>query len=91
MFAIHFSFEVRHTRLFLAHIAAAYDWTLPGAATPMGRNQRLQGIIRECLEKGVAEGDVCAQADRQEVIDLLMAAYAWVYRAAPGTTRTPRR
>jgi len=82
MFAIHFAFEVRHTRLFLSHIAAAYDWTLSAGATPMGRNQRLQNIIRECLEKGVAEGDVCPNADPQEVIDLLMAAYAWTYRLA---------
>lgn len=82
MFAIHFAFEVQHTRLFLAHIASAYDWTLPPSATPMGRNQRLQGIIRDCLDKGVAEGDVCATVDQQEIIDLLMAAYAWVYRLA---------
>ena len=82
MFAIHFAFEVRHTRLFLAHIAAAYDWTLPATATPMGKNQRLQGVIRDCLEKGVAEGDVRPEIDHQEVIDLLMAAYAWVYRLA---------
>ena len=82
MFAVHFAFEVQHTRLFLAHIAAAYDWALPGAATPMGRNQRLQAIIRECLAKGVAEGDVDPAADPQEVVDLLMAAYAWTYRLA---------
>jgi AcrR family transcriptional regulator len=82
MFAIHFSFEVRHTRLFLAHIAAAYDWTLPATATPMGRNPRLQGLIRECLAKGVAEGDVDPAGDPQEVVDLLMAAYAWTYRLA---------
>jgi hypothetical protein len=48
----------------------------------MGRNQRLQGIIRECLEKGVAEGDVGPEVDQQEVVDLLMAAYAWTYRLA---------
>src|SRR3954454_24652105 len=53
MFAIHFAFEVQHTRLFLSHIAAAYDWTLPPTAAPMGRNQRLQGIIRDTLVKGV--------------------------------------
>ena len=82
MFAIHFAFEAKHTRLFLAHIAAAYDWTLPATATPMGKNQRLQGLIRECLEKGVAQGDVCPEVDQQDVIDLLMAAYAWVYRLA---------
>jgi AcrR family transcriptional regulator len=82
MFAIHFAFEVQHTRLFLAHIASAYDWTLPPTAMPMGKNQRLQCIIRDCLEKGVAEGDVCEAVDQQEIIDLLMAAYAWVYRLA---------
>src|ERR1700761_8039970 len=57
MFAIHFAFEVRHKRLFLAYIAAAYDWTLPPTATPIGRNRRLQDIMRECLCKGVEEGD----------------------------------
>jgi AcrR family transcriptional regulator len=82
MFAIHFSFEVRRTRLFLAHIASAYDWTLPGTAMPMGTNERLQGIIRECLDKGVAEGDVDPTVEFQEIIDLLMAAYVWVYRLA---------
>jgi AcrR family transcriptional regulator len=82
MFAIHFAFEVQHTRLFLAHIAAAYDWTLPDTARPMGRTPRLQEIIAECLTKGVIEGDVCPHIDMQEIVDLLMAAYAWCYRLA---------
>jgi AcrR family transcriptional regulator len=82
MFAIHFAFEVQHTRLFLAHIAAAYDWTLPPSAKPMGKTPRLQEIISECLAKGVAEGDVDPAIDLQETVDLLVAAYAWVYRLA---------
>src|SRR5690348_12737893 len=41
MFAIHFAFEVRHKRLFLAYLAAAFDWTLPSTTSmQMGRNQR---------------------------------------------------
>jgi AcrR family transcriptional regulator len=80
MFAIHFAFEAERTRLFLAHIQAAYDWTLPDSAKPFGRTQRLQDIIRECLAKGVAEGDVDPAVDPQEIIDLLMSAYAWTYR-----------
>jgi TetR/AcrR family transcriptional regulator, cholesterol catabolism regulator len=80
MFAIHFDFEARHVRLFLSHIAAAYDWTLPATARPYGRTPRLQEIIRECLLKGVEAGDVRADADLQEIVDLLMAAYAWTYR-----------
>ena len=82
MFSIHFAFEAQRTRLFLAHIAAAYDWTQPSSAKPMGKNTRLQEIIAECLAKGVAEGDVDPESDLQEIIDLLMGAYAWVYRLA---------
>jgi len=82
MFSIHFSFEAQRMKLFLAHIAAAYDWTLPAAATPFGKTQRLQDIIRECLVKGVVEGDVDPAVDHQEIIDLLMSAYAWTYRLA---------
>ena len=82
MFSIHFAFEARHTHLFLAHIAATYDWTMPPSAQPMGRNKRLQGLIAECLARGAAEGDVDPAIEPQEVIDLLMAAYVWIYRLA---------
>jgi AcrR family transcriptional regulator len=80
IFAIHFEFEAKHVRLFLSHIAAAYDWTLPPGARPYGRNARLQELIRETLNKGVAAGDVRGDLDFQEVIDLIMSAYAWTYR-----------
>lgn len=80
MFAIHFEFEARHVRLFLSHIAAAYDWTLTEGARPYGRNARLQDAIRETLVKGQADGDVRPDVDLQEVVDLLMSAYAWTYR-----------
>ena len=82
MFAIHFAFEAQHTRVFLSHIAAAYDWTLPPTARPFGHTPRLQEIIRESLALGVEQGDVHPRLDLQEVIDLLMAAYAWTYRLA---------
>ena len=82
MFSIHFAFETTRTRLFLAHIAAAYDWTLPATAKPYGNTPRLQEVIRECLQKGISEGDVDGGRDLQEVINLLMAAYAWTYRLA---------
>ena len=80
MFAVHFEFEAQHVRLFMSHIAAAYDWTLTEGARPYGRNARLQQAIRETLLKGQAEGDVRLDVDLQEVIDLLMSAYAWTYR-----------
>ena len=82
MFAIHFAFETRRTKLFLAHIAAAYDWTLGPTTKPYGRNLRLRQIVRDCLADGVARGDVDAGADIEVIIDVLMAAYAWTYRLA---------
>jgi len=82
IFAIHFNFETRRTRLFLAHIAAAYDWTRTPSATPYGRNAKLKQIIFDCLADGVGRGDVDATADLEVVVDVLMAAYAWTYRLA---------
>lgn len=80
MFAVHFEFEARQVRLFLSHIAAAYDWTLSPAARPFGRNLRFPEIIRGILADGVERGDVDPNVDLQEVLSLLVAAYAWTYR-----------
>ena len=90
IFALHLAFEAPHTRLFLAHIASAYDWTLASDAKPFGRTQRFQDIILDCLARGVAEGDVDPAINPQEVVDLLKAAYAWTYRhAASGSADAP--
>ena len=80
MFAVHFEFEAQHARLFLAHIAAAYDWTITSGATPYGRNLHFQDVIKQVLDRGVEQGDVRADLDQQEIVDLLMAAYAWTWR-----------
>ncbi len=82
LFAIHYAFETRRTRLFLAHIAAAYNWTLSPASRPYGRDPRLRQMVRDCLAEGVVRGDVDPACDLDLVIDALMASYAWTYRLA---------
>ena len=82
IFAIHYAFETRRTRLFLAHIAAAYNWTLGPTSRPYGRNPRLRAVVRECLSDGIVRGDVDPAADLDLVVDTLMASYAWTYRLA---------
>jgi AcrR family transcriptional regulator len=82
MFAIHFAFETRRTKLFLAHIAAAYDWRLGPEMRPYGKTPRLRLIVQDCLTDGVARGDVDSSADLDLIIDALMAIYAWTYRLA---------
>lgn len=80
LFAVHFEFESQHVRLFMSHIAAAFDVTLSPSARPYGRNARLRAVIRETLQRGIAEADVRSDVDVEEVIDLLVATYAWTYR-----------
>lgn len=82
IFAIHYAFETRRTRLFLAHIAAAYNWTLSPSSRPYGRNPRLRNVIRECLADGMTRGDVDPTGDVDVMVDTLMASYAWTYRLA---------
>ena len=81
IFAIHYEFETRRVKLFLAHIASYSPCPDPGV-TPYGRNERLTQMLREVLEEGVARGDVRSDFDPQLAIDVLKAAYAWNYRLA---------
>lgn len=82
IFAIHFAFETRRTKLFLAHIAAAYDWTLGPTSRPYGKTPRLRQTVRDCLAEGVSRGDVDPALDLDVAVDALMASYAWTYRLA---------
>lgn len=82
MFAIHYAFETRRTKLFLAHIAAAFDWTLEASSRPFGRNAHLIQVVRDCLADGVTRGDVDLATDLDIAVDTLMASYAWTYRLA---------
>jgi AcrR family transcriptional regulator len=82
LFAVHYAFEFRRLRLFLAFVGAAFEWRAD-ASTPMfGANPRLRGMVRDCLELGVARGDVRSDVDLDLAADLLIGAYGWNYRLA---------
>lgn len=82
IFAIHYDFECRRVKLFLAHIAASFSPSLDAGTVPYGRNRRFQAMILEVLKDGVDRGDVRPDVDLDLVLDTLMAAYAWNYRLA---------
>lgn len=82
LFAVHYAFEFRRLRLFLAYLAAAFDWRADRTLPTMGANQRLRGMVRDCLVEGVARGDVRPGTDVDLAADLLIGAYAWNYRLA---------
>ena len=82
MFAVHYAFEFRRLHLFLAHVAAGFDWRADPELPTMGANPRLRGMVRDCLTQGMARGDVRPDIDVELAVDLLVAAYAWNYRRA---------
>lgn len=82
LFAVHYAFEFRRLRLFLAYVAAAFDWRADPGLPVLGTNQKLRGMVRECLAEGIARGDVRADTDIDVAADLLIGAYAWNYRLA---------
>jgi AcrR family transcriptional regulator len=82
IFAIHYEFETRRDKLFLAHIAAAFSPNLEEGVVPYGQNARFRGMILETLQAGVARGDVHPDADLDLALASLMAAYGWNYRLA---------
>ncbi|MCF8504909.1 MAG: TetR/AcrR family transcriptional regulator [Caulobacter sp.] len=82
VFAIHYDFECRRVKLFLAHVAASFSPTLEASTIPYGRNSRFKGMLLDMIAEAVERGEVRADADLDLVLDTLMAAYAWNYRLA---------
>ena len=84
LFAVHYAFEFRRLRLFLAYLASAFD----GAAQPgnraFGTNPRLRGMVHDCLAGGVDRGDVRPDADLELAADMLITIYGWNYQHAAG-------
>jgi AcrR family transcriptional regulator len=82
LFAIHYDFECRRVRLFLAHIAASFSPSLEPSTVPYGRNDRFKSMILDMLREGQGKGEVRDDADLDVILDTLMGAYAWNYRLA---------
>ncbi|PIC01424.1 TetR/AcrR family transcriptional regulator [Caulobacter sp. X] len=82
IFAIHYEFETRRVKLFLAHIAASYNPSNDPEVAPFGRNPRLTQMLLDVLRDGVQRGEVREDLDLLLIADTLKAAYAWNYRMA---------
>ncbi len=82
VFAIHYDFECRRVKLFLAHVAASFSPSLDASTVPFGRNARFKGMLIDIIVDGVTRGEVRPDCDHDLVLDTLMAAYAWNYRLA---------
>lgn len=82
VFAIHYDFECRRVKLFLAHIAAAYSPSLEDSTAPFGQNDVFRRMILDLLQDGITRGDVRPDADLFLTLETLLAVYSWNYRLA---------
>jgi AcrR family transcriptional regulator len=82
LFAVYYAFEFRRLHLFLAYVAAAFDWSADPTLPAIGANPRLRGMLLRCLAEGRERGDIRPDADLELATDLLIGAYAWNYRLA---------
>jgi AcrR family transcriptional regulator len=80
--AVHYGFETRRLRLFVAYIAASFSWPADHGVIPLGRNVRLKTMLADALRAGMERGEVRKDADIDTFIDVLLAAYVWNYRHA---------
>ena len=80
--AVHYSFEMRRIRLFLAYISDSYSWNPQSGPTRLGGNRRLVGMLAQTVRDGMARGDVRADLDVDTLVTNLVAAYFWNYRLA---------
>jgi AcrR family transcriptional regulator len=80
--AVHYGFEMRRPRQYLAYISAAYLWE-PGQPTVLlGRNPQLRAMLADVLKGGVERGEVRADADLEIFTECLLSAYLWNYHLA---------
>jgi AcrR family transcriptional regulator len=80
--AVHYGFETRRLRLFVAWVAASFTWPHEGDVRPFGRNARFRDMLADALTGGIARGEVRPDADAELFVDTLLAAYVWNYRRA---------
>jgi AcrR family transcriptional regulator len=81
--AVHYSFENRRLRLFVAYIGASFFWEVGNGVVPIGRNDRLKMVLLDILRRGIERGEVRPEADLTVFVDTILAAYVWNYRLAP--------
>lgn len=80
--AASYRFEMRHPKLFLAHIIAAFTPDLEAGVIPYGATPRIVSALRLALLAGVESGEIARDVDVDLLIDLLLAIYAWNFRLA---------
>jgi len=82
LMSIAYGVECRQLDLMISHLAASHGWPERIEAENARRQERLLGLFRECVQGGVASGDVRPDLDVDLLVETLLAVYLRNYRKA---------
>lgn len=85
--AVHYDFQMRRPKLYLAYLAASFRTGHEEGFVRMGANPGLQAPIRELLQSAIERGEAPADLDIDLTIETLVALYGFNYlRVAEGAS-----
>jgi AcrR family transcriptional regulator len=82
LMSIAYGVECRQLDLMISHLAASYGWPQRIEIENARRHERLTGLFRDCLNHGIAVGEVRDGIDLELFVETLMAVYLRNYRRA---------
>ena len=89
LMSIAYGVECRQLDLMISHMAASYGWPRRIEDEHNKRRARLIGLFRDILDQGVAQGEIRADVDLDQFIDILLSVYTRNYRRAYYEKLTP--
>ncbi len=89
LMSIAYGVECRQLDLMISHLAASHGWPRRIEDEHNKRRARLIGLFRDILDQGVTQGEVRADVDLDQFIDMLLSVYVRNYRRAYYEKLTP--
>lgn len=87
LLAIHYDFQMRRPKLFLAYIATSFSSEHESGFTPVGSNPALRAPVRDILMDAIERGEVAGDTDVELAMDTVIALHTFNYlRVAGGAT-----
>jgi len=79
LLAIHYDFQMRRPKLYLAYIAVSFAAAHDPEFLRMGTNPGLRAFIRDILEGAIARGELAADMDVQLAMETIISLYGFNY------------
>ncbi len=87
LLAIHYDFQMRRPKLYLAYISASFRPSHEAGFVRLGANPGLRAPVRGILERAVERGELAPGADVDQIMQTVIALYGFNYlQVADGAT-----